>query len=72
VLGARVVVVLHTESHAAKPATRAWAITRRAQRCHESREQRDERRQADRASRADRTSRACAPVQEWEGTADAR
>jgi hypothetical protein len=29
VLGARVVVELHTESHAAKPSTRAWAITRR-------------------------------------------
>jgi hypothetical protein len=29
-LGARVVVELHTESHAAKPSTRAWAITRRA------------------------------------------
>jgi hypothetical protein len=30
VLGARVVVELHTESHATKPTTRAWAITRRA------------------------------------------
>jgi hypothetical protein len=41
ILGARVVVELHTESHAAKPTTRAWAITRRAQRAyrrHESRE----------------------------------
>jgi hypothetical protein len=27
VLNARVVVELHTESHAAKPSTRAWAIT---------------------------------------------
>jgi hypothetical protein len=45
-LGARVVVELHTESHAAKPSTRARAITHRAQRAH--------RRQADRASRADR------------------
>jgi hypothetical protein len=32
VLGARVVVELHSESHAAKPSARAWAITRRAQR----------------------------------------
>jgi hypothetical protein len=32
VLGAEVVVELHTESHAAKPSTRAWAITRRADR----------------------------------------
>src|SRR4029453_16569905 len=32
VLGARVVVELHTESHAAKPSTRVWAITRRADR----------------------------------------
>jgi hypothetical protein len=32
VLGARVVVELHSESHAAKPSTRAWAITRRADR----------------------------------------
>jgi hypothetical protein len=42
-LGARVVVELHTESHAATPSTRAWAITRRAQRAH--------RRQTDRTSR---------------------
>jgi WhiB family redox-sensing transcriptional regulator len=56
-LGARVVVELHTESHAAKPSTRAWAITRRAQRAHrrhQDRQQRGERRQADRASRTDR------------------
>jgi hypothetical protein len=56
VLGARVVVELHTESHAAKPSTRAWAITRRAQRAHrrhQDREQRGERR----ADRAPRTSR---------------
>jgi hypothetical protein len=30
VLGVRVVVELHSESHAAKPSTQAWAITRRA------------------------------------------
>jgi hypothetical protein len=46
VLGARVVVELHSESHAAKPSTRAWAIARRAQRAH--------RRQADGRSRAAR------------------
>jgi WhiB family redox-sensing transcriptional regulator len=53
-LGARVVVELHTESHAAKPSTRAWAITRRADRGHRrqaDRQQRGERRQADRADR---------------------
>jgi hypothetical protein len=57
VLGARVVVGLHSESHTAKPSTRAWAITRRADRahrCHQDREQRGERRQADRTSRTDR------------------
>jgi hypothetical protein len=62
-LGARVVVELHTESHAAKPSTRAWAITRRVQRAH--------RRQADRASRTDQTSRARAQAQDREVTADA-
>jgi hypothetical protein len=57
-LGARVVVELHTESHATKPSTRAWAITRRAQRTHHrhpDREQRGQRRQADRTSRTDRS-----------------
>jgi hypothetical protein len=56
-LGARVVVELHSESHAAKPSTRAWAITRRAQRAHRyqaDRQQRGKRRQADRASRTHR------------------
>jgi hypothetical protein len=47
VLGARVLVVvvveLHSESHATKPSTRAWAIARRG-----------DRRQADHASRTDR------------------
>jgi hypothetical protein len=50
VLGAEVVVELHTESHAAKPSTRAWAITRRADRAHrrhKNREQRADRRHAD-------------------------
>jgi hypothetical protein len=57
VLGARVVVELHSESHAIKPSTRAWAITRRAgrgHRRHQDRQQRGERRQADRTSRTDR------------------
>jgi hypothetical protein len=55
-LGARVVVELHSESHAAKPSTRAWAITRRADRAHRrhvDRQQRGDRRHAD---RTDRTS----------------
>ncbi len=70
VLGARVVVELHTESHAAKPSTRAWAIARRADRGHRlagQRASRAERRQADRASRTDR------PHQQERGlVADAR
>jgi hypothetical protein len=48
------VVELHSESHAAKPSTRAWVITRRAERPHRrqaDREQRDQRHQADRTSR---------------------
>jgi hypothetical protein len=57
VLGARVVVELHSESHATKPSTRAWAITRRADRVHRlvgQRTSRAERRQADRQQRGDR------------------
>jgi hypothetical protein len=57
VLGARVVVELHSESHATKPSTRAWAITRRADRAHRrqvDRQQRGDRHRADRASRTDR------------------
>jgi hypothetical protein len=68
-LGARVVVELHTESHAAKPTTRAWAIIRRAQRAdhrHQDRQQRGERHQA---GRVERTSR---PQPERELVADAR
>ncbi len=60
VLGARVVVELHTESHAAKPSTRAWAITRRPERAHRrhvNRDQRGDRRHTDRSNRVDRTSR---------------
>jgi hypothetical protein len=58
-LGARVVVELHSESHAAKPSTRAWAITRRAQRTqrrHLDREQRGGRHQAGRVERTSRQS----------------
>jgi hypothetical protein len=56
-LGARVVLELHSESHAAKPSTRVWAITRRGDRAHRrylGREQRSEHRLADRASRPNR------------------
>jgi hypothetical protein len=54
VLGARVVVELYTESHAAKPSARAWAITRRAQRAHRlaaQRAGRNDHRHPDRTSR---------------------
>jgi len=69
-LGARVVVELHTESHAAKPTTRAWAIARRAERGHRlagQRVSRTQRRQVDRTSRTDRPH-----PQEREMVADAR
>jgi hypothetical protein len=69
VLGARVVVELHTESHATTPSTRAWAIIRRADRSHRlagRRASRPDRRHAD---RADRTSRSHQP-QEREMAAD--
>jgi hypothetical protein len=72
VLGVRVVVELRTESHATKPSTRAWAITRRAQRAHRrqaDRRQRGERRQADRASRIDRPHQQ---PKDWGTGADAR
>jgi len=68
-LGARVVVELHSESHAAKPSARAWAITRRADRAHrrhQDREQRGERHQADRVKLTSR------PQPERETAADAR
>jgi hypothetical protein len=61
--------------HGKRPAARAWAITRRAQRAQyrtSDRQGRTERRQADRASRTDRTSRARAPVQQREVTAGDR
>jgi AraC-like DNA-binding protein len=74
-LGAEVVVEMGSETYGKRPAARAWAITRRAQRASHrasDRHSRGERRQADRASRTDRTSRARAQVQEREVTADAR
>jgi hypothetical protein len=63
-LGARVVVELHTESHAAKPTTRAWAITRRADRAHRlagQRTSRAEHRHTEREHRRDRINRPHQP-----------
>jgi WhiB family transcriptional regulator, redox-sensing transcriptional regulator len=60
-LGANVVVELNSESRTRRPATRAWAITRRAQRTHHrtsDREGRGERRLTDRTNRTARTSRS--------------
>jgi WhiB family redox-sensing transcriptional regulator len=74
-LGAEVVVELNSESRTRRPATRAWAIIRRAHRAHQrtsDRQHRGEHRQADRASRTDRTSRSRGHVAEREVTADAR
>jgi hypothetical protein len=68
-LGARVVVELHTESHAAKPSTRAWAITRRAQRAHRRHQDREQRGERHQAGRVERTSQ---PQPEREMVADAR
>jgi hypothetical protein len=67
VLGARVMVELHTESHATTPSTRAWAITRRAQRAHRLVGQRARRFE----HRRDRTNRPQQP-QERGTVADAR
>jgi WhiB family redox-sensing transcriptional regulator len=75
IFGAEVVVEMGSETYSKRPAARAWAISRRAQRAHHrasDRQQRDQRRQAGQASRPDRSSRARAPVQEREVTADAR
>jgi hypothetical protein len=75
IFGAEVVVEMGSETYGKRPAARAWAITRRAQRASHrasDRHGRGERRQADRASRTDRTGRARAQVQEREATADAR
>jgi hypothetical protein len=74
-LGAEVVVEMGSETYGKRPAARAWAITRRAQRAHHRQadhQQRGDRQQADRASRTDRTSRARAQAQERQVTADAR
>jgi hypothetical protein len=75
VFGAEVVVEMGSETYGKRPAARAWAITRRAQRAHHrtaDRQHRGDRRQADRANRTDRPSRSHAQVQEREVTADAR
>jgi hypothetical protein len=71
-LGARVVVELHTESHAAKPSTRAWAITRRAQRAHRRQADRQQRGERHRAGWAERTSRPHQQPEERGVVADAR
>ena len=74
-LGAQVVVELHTESHATKPTTRVWAITRRADRGHRTTDQRSSRggrRQSERAARSDRSSRPSPRLQERELAADTR
>jgi hypothetical protein len=68
-LGARVVVELPCESHAAKPSARAWAITRRAQRAHRRQADREQRGERDRAGRIERTSR---PQPEREMVGDAQ
>jgi hypothetical protein len=75
VFGADVVVEMGSETYGKRPAARAWAITRRAQRAHRrtsDRQHRDQRRQADRASRSDRTSRSPSHPKEREVAADAR
>jgi WhiB family redox-sensing transcriptional regulator len=75
VFGAEVMVEMGSETYGKRPAARAWAITRRAQRAHRrssDRQHRGDRRQADRASRTERPHRARAQVQEREVPADAR
>jgi hypothetical protein len=69
VLGARVVVELHSESHAAKPSARAWAITRRAQRAQRRQQDREQHGERHRTGRVERTRR---PQAERELVADAR
>jgi hypothetical protein len=69
VLGAEVVVEMGSETYGRRPAARAWAITRRAQRAHRrqaDRQYRGDRRRADRVSRAERPYRAGAQVQQRE------
>jgi hypothetical protein len=70
-LGANVVVELHSESHARRPTTRAWAIIRRAERSHRLADQRASRPDRRHTDRADRTSRPQQP-QEREVVADTR
>jgi hypothetical protein len=73
-LGARVVVELHSESHAAKRSTRVWAITRRADRAQtlaSQRATRSQRRHADRAER-NHPGHHRRRAQEREAGADAR
>jgi hypothetical protein len=70
-LGASVVVELYSESHARKPATRAWAIIRRADRSHRLAGQRASRSERRHTDRADRTTRSQQP-QVRELAADAR
>jgi hypothetical protein len=75
VFGAEVVVEMGSETYGKRPSTRAWAITRRAQRAHRrasARQGRTERRQADRTSRTDRPHRAHGQAEEREVVADAR
>jgi hypothetical protein len=72
IFGVDVVVEMGSETYGKRPAARAWAITRRAQRAHRlqaDRQQRGERRQADRANRPGRSLR---PSGERELVADAR
>jgi WhiB family transcriptional regulator, redox-sensing transcriptional regulator len=67
IFGAEVVVEMGSETYGKRPAARAWAITRRAQRARRrqaDRQRRDQRRQVDRASRAERPHRAGAQVQQ--------
>jgi hypothetical protein len=64
VLGARVVVELHSESHAAKLSTRTWAIARRAARAERLADHRRGRsggRNAARVGQMDRTNRYHVP-----------
>jgi hypothetical protein len=73
VFGAEVVVEMGSETYGKRPAVRAWAISRRAQRAHQrrtDRQARGERRRADRSSHNDRPNRP--PSQEREVVADAR
>jgi hypothetical protein len=70
-LGANVVVELNSESRTRRPATRAWAIIRRAQRAHRRTSDREDRSQRRQADRSDRTSRSH-HAQERRMVADAR